>query len=125
QAEQAPSLAKWCSRADGTCGQQSRRGLGDTDGFAFVPHTVAVFGTASVGHRDSKIAPTKEVREIPGPTGESYLLNPADYDRQRDNAANFRIFNKRLRRGSADHVPPQREPISGSVDVYLYGYCCG
>jgi hypothetical protein len=24
-------------------GQQSRRGLGDTDGFAFVPQTIAVF----------------------------------------------------------------------------------
>jgi hypothetical protein len=35
--------ARWCFRADATCGQQSRRGLGDTDGFAFVPHTVAVF----------------------------------------------------------------------------------
>jgi len=52
--------AQWCFRADATCGQQSRRGLGDTDGFAFVPHTVAVFGTASVGHRDSKISPKQE-----------------------------------------------------------------
>lgn len=48
QTQRAPGHAKWCCRANGTCGQQSRRGLGDTDGFAFVPHTVAV-GTAPLG----------------------------------------------------------------------------
>jgi hypothetical protein len=54
--------------------QQSRRGLGDTDGLAFVSHAGAVSfrdGTRSV----SKLkTPDKE---FPSPTSESYLTNSA------------------------------------------------
>jgi hypothetical protein len=57
--------------------QQSRRGLGDTDGLAFVSHAGAVFlGTASVGHRN-----LNSQQGIPSPINESYLLNSAIFAR--------------------------------------------
>jgi hypothetical protein len=68
-------------------------GAWDTDGFAFVPHTVAAFRMASVGCRNLGLSPNQvEVREIPSPTSESYSTNAADCDQQRDNAAKFRIL---------------------------------
>jgi hypothetical protein len=44
-----------------------------------------------------KDLPSTKVRKIPSPISESYLLNPADCDRQRDKAAKFRILHRRLR----------------------------
>ena len=96
--------------------EQSRRGLGATDGFAFVPHTVAVFSERhllGVG------------REIPSPTSESYLTNLADCDPQRDNAAKFRILHKRLL--SAIRFCGLRRCRSGKkvkIAIDLLAICC-
>ena len=69
--------------------QQSRRGLGATDGFAFVPHTVAVFPIGHLLGIGTENSPKQQGREIPSPTSESYLTNSTDCDPQRDNAAKF------------------------------------
>ena len=86
-------------------GQQSRRGLGDTDGFAFVPHTVAVFLYGIRWASELTVSSKPASGEIPSPTSESYLTNSANCDPQHDNAAKSRILHKRLRRCVAASPP--------------------
>jgi hypothetical protein len=68
-------------------GQQSRRGLGDTDGFAFVPHAGAAYpGRHPLGVGTEK-SPNAGQGRFPARPSESYVMNSADYDPQSDNAA--------------------------------------
>ena len=53
--------------------QQSRRGLGDTDGLAFVSHAGVVFS----GRHPLGVETENSHQGIPSPTSESYLPNSA------------------------------------------------
>jgi hypothetical protein len=77
--------------------QQSRRGLGITDGFAFVPPSVAVSVRHPLGIGTER-SPHHQSRETFSRPAKSYLTNSAKCDRQRDSAATFRILHKRLRK---------------------------
>jgi hypothetical protein len=80
--------------------QQSRRGLGITDGFAFVPPSVAVSVRHPLGIGTER-SPHHQSRETFSRPAKSYLTNSAKCDRQRDSAATFRILHKRLRKRDA------------------------
>jgi hypothetical protein len=80
--------------------QQSRRGLGITDGFAFVPPSVAVSVRHPLGIGTER-SPHHQSRETFSRPAKSYLTNSAKCERQRDSAATFRILHKRLRKRDA------------------------